>query len=593
MRLETRYARSGDVNIAYQVVGDGRPGSTSSSSWAGSPTSTTSGRSRASPASCAGWPRSPRLILFDKRGTGLSDRCRSRAAHARAADGRRAGGDGRGRLGARRPVRRLRGRGRCAPLRRHLPRAHHRAGDRSAPTPGGSGRPTTRGRRPPRSGSLPASASTAPGAIDEAWSDARAEPGARRPAFRDMVGTYLRMGASPGAAVALTRMNAAGRHPARPAEPSACRRSSCTAPATVAPGRGGPLRRRAHPRRPLRRAAGQRPPAVRRRPGRPPRRDRGVPHRRAAGAEPDRVLATVSPWRWWRRPRRPRRSATGAGAGPSRPTGRCVRQELGRFRGAADRGRPATGVVATFDGPARAMRCASAVVEAARGLGLAVRAGVHTGECEVLATTVTAGSPSTRRRGPGAGRPGDVLVSSTVKDLVAGAGLAFEGQGTHRFEGCPASGACSVSKRGRGRAPAARPLRLVVPRSRPPRTATSTSATSGSRAGRGPTRLTPREREVAALLARGLTNRQIPGPGDHRGDRRAARDQHPQQAGLPLARQVAAWAAEQGLHRARFGYARPRASAGAGETTRRTRFAVPKLHTPVHGFQDARASAPA
>ena len=112
-----------------------------------------------------------------------------------------------------------------------------------------------------------------------------------------------------------------------------------------------------------------------------------------------------------------------------------VRQEIHRFRGREidDAG---DGLFAAFDGPARAVRCAHAIAEAVRTLGLQIRAGVHTGECEVRGR-----SRGARRghRGAGrrAGRGGEVLVSSTVKDLTAGAGIVYEDRGEHELKGVP------------------------------------------------------------------------------------------------------------------------------------------------------------
>jgi class 3 adenylate cyclase len=95
------------------------------------------------------------------------------------------------------------------------------------------------------------------------------------------------------------------------------------------------------------------------------------------------------------------------------------------------------GLLATFDGPARAVRCAQAIVEAARPLGVEVRAGLHTGEVERAEHGVAGvGVHIGARVGAMAG-PGEVWVSSTVKDLTAGAGLVFEDRGEHELKGVP------------------------------------------------------------------------------------------------------------------------------------------------------------
>jgi class 3 adenylate cyclase len=100
----------------------------------------------------------------------------------------------------------------------------------------------------------------------------------------------------------------------------------------------------------------------------------------------------------------------------------AVRYELDRFRGRAIK-QTGDGFLATFDGPARAVRCASAIVEAVRPLGIEVRAGLHTGECELLGDDVGGIAVHIGARVAALAGPGEVLASSTVKDLVAGSGL--------------------------------------------------------------------------------------------------------------------------------------------------------------------------
>ena len=115
---------------------------------------------------------------------------------------------------------------------------------------------------------------------------------------------------------------------------------------------------------------------------------------------------------------------------------RLVRAQLARFRGrevdiAGD------GVFATFDGPARAVRCASAIADGLEALGLDVRAGVHTGEVEQADGGVRGIAVHIAARIAAAARPGEVVVSSTVKDIVAGSGIAFEERGEHELAGVP------------------------------------------------------------------------------------------------------------------------------------------------------------
>ena len=113
-----------------------------------------------------------------------------------------------------------------------------------------------------------------------------------------------------------------------------------------------------------------------------------------------------------------------------------ARRQLARFRG-AEVDTAGDGFFASFDGPARAVRCAAAIGDGARLLGLEVRAGVHTGECEVMGAKIGGIAVHIGARVAGQASPGEVLVSSTVKDLVAGSGIAFEDRGSHALKGVP------------------------------------------------------------------------------------------------------------------------------------------------------------
>lgn len=95
------------------------------------------------------------------------------------------------------------------------------------------------------------------------------------------------------------------------------------------------------------------------------------------------------------------------------------------------------GLLATFDGPARAVRCAQAIMEAMRPLGFEVRAGCHTGEIELPGEDVRGIAVHIGARVGALADPGEVLISSTVKDLVAGSGLVFEDAGEHELRGVP------------------------------------------------------------------------------------------------------------------------------------------------------------
>jgi class 3 adenylate cyclase len=113
-----------------------------------------------------------------------------------------------------------------------------------------------------------------------------------------------------------------------------------------------------------------------------------------------------------------------------------VRRELARFRG-VEVDTAGDGFFATFDGPARAIHAANAIVANVRDLGLDVRAGLHTGECELHEGKVAGIAVSLGARVSAAAEPGEVLVSSTVKDLVAGSGIEFEDRGTRELKGVP------------------------------------------------------------------------------------------------------------------------------------------------------------
>jgi class 3 adenylate cyclase len=113
-----------------------------------------------------------------------------------------------------------------------------------------------------------------------------------------------------------------------------------------------------------------------------------------------------------------------------------VRRELRRHRG-IEMDTAGDGFFARFDGPARAIRCARSVIDAVQPLGLDLRAGLHTGECELAEGKVAGIAVSIGARVAAAAQPGEVLVSSTVKDLVAGSGLRFEDRGVRPLKGVP------------------------------------------------------------------------------------------------------------------------------------------------------------
>jgi class 3 adenylate cyclase len=113
-----------------------------------------------------------------------------------------------------------------------------------------------------------------------------------------------------------------------------------------------------------------------------------------------------------------------------------AKREIGRFRGHAVKS-TGDGVLATFDGPGRAIRCAQAMSSGVHDLGIKVRAGLHTGECELLGADVGGIAVHIAARVASLAGPDEVFVSSTVKDLVAGSGIEFEDKGSHALKGVP------------------------------------------------------------------------------------------------------------------------------------------------------------
>ena len=262
----------------------------------------------------------------------------------------------------------------------------------------------------------------------------RAPSRAEDPDFRQWWAAYLRMGASPAAAVALTRMNAEidVRNILR----------SVRVP-TLVLHRTGDLCLRVEEGRFV----------AERIPGAKFVELPGADHLPFVGDQDaildeieefltgakhapdlDRVLATVLVAVIDSVPTPSPESAASGGRGMLYRFVSHVGREIQLFRGSAAEVLDSR-ITATFDGPARAIRCACAIRDVARRLGVDVRAGLHTGECEIRANTagglaVEVGAQVAKLAGAG-----DVLVTSTVKDIVAGSGIEFEDRGTANFEG--------------------------------------------------------------------------------------------------------------------------------------------------------------
>jgi pimeloyl-ACP methyl ester carboxylesterase/DNA-binding CsgD family transcriptional regulator len=488
MAPQTRYARSGDLSIAYQVVGDGpvdlvlAPPYVSHLEHAWEEPGYAHYLRRLAAFS--------RLILFDKRGTGLSDRVAGVPPLADRVDDVRAVMDA---AGSRRAV--VCGCSESTPLAvlfaaAHPARAaalvllHAYASETRAPDYPWA----------PTAEDLGAELDALARTVHEDWGSgddvADLAPSRRHdPAFRAWFGAHQRLGASPGAALALARMNAAidVRH-VLPAVrvPTLVLTRSGLAEAVVGPARYVAAR-----------VPGARFAAA---PG-----GDYLPYVGDADALVDEVEAFVTGVR-------PPAAvdtvlATVLAVEVVDPAGQALAlgdrrwsdledrfrdraaQAVARFRG--DLLPPGDGpALATFDGPARAVRGAEAVRAAAHGLGLGVRCGLHAGECP---------TPGGRARGVAVAvagwvarqaAPGEVLVSGTVRDLVAGADLRFADRGVRPLAG----GA------GEWRLFAVDPEPWAghePPVPAPPGPAHRADA------------LTRREREVLPLVARGLSNRQV------------------------------------------------------------------------------------
>ncbi len=157
---------------------------------------------------------------------------------------------------------------------------------------------------------------------------------------------------------------------------------------------------------------------------------------RGGGADEDRVLATVLFTDIVDSTSRAAKMGDRAWRGLLDAHDAIVRSQLERFRGREVK-TVGDGFLATFDGPQRAIKCAIAIRESVHPLGIEIRAGLHTGECEMRGEDVGGIAVHIGARVATEAGPSDVLVSSTVKDLVVGSGIAFEDRGAHALKGVP------------------------------------------------------------------------------------------------------------------------------------------------------------
>jgi pimeloyl-ACP methyl ester carboxylesterase len=445
MQPETRYARSGDVNIAYQVLGKGPRDLVLVMGWVSNLELVWE-----EPALARFLTRLAsftRLILFDKRGTGLSDRVADLPSLEVRMDDVRVVMDV---LGSERAA--LFGISEGGPMCMLFAATH----------PSRTSAIIMAGCYPRRT--------WAPdypwGPTDEqlhAWIDqvvrewggpvgldARAPSVAHDERFRQWWARYLRMSASPTAVATLTRMN--GEIDVRHVLPAV------RVPTLILHAIGDRALDIGGSRYMAQRIPGARLVELPSADHLPWLSDANVVLEEIEefltgvrpGIEPDRVLATVL-----------FTDIVGATEKAAALGDRrwhdlldshnaLVRRELVRFRG-REIDTAGDGFLATFDGPARAVRCACAISEEVRGLGLEIRAGLHTGECEVMGDDVGGIAVHTCARVAALAAPSEVLVSSTVKDLVAGSGLNFQDRGTRSLKGIPGEWRLFASMPSQGR----------------------------------------------------------------------------------------------------------------------------------------------
>jgi pimeloyl-ACP methyl ester carboxylesterase len=428
-----RYARSGGLNVAYQVVGEGPRDLVYVSGWVshlertwGEPLLERFLRRLASFS---------RLIVFDKRGTGLSDRVAERELPTleQRMDDVRAVLDA---VGSERAA--VFGHSEGGPMALLFAAAHP---ERTTALVA-FGIFATRLRKP----DYPWAPSAEERAawierVEREWGGdvdlATLAPSmAGDPAFRAWWASYLRSGASPGAAAALGRMNSAiDVRDVLPAVrvPTLVMHRTGDLDVNVEEGRW--IAARIPGARFVELPGADHFPWV-------GDADRVVDEIQEfltgvrPSPEPDRVLATVLFTDLVDSTRRAAELGDAAWRDLLSRHDAAVRRELDRFRG-REAGTAGDGFLALFDGPARAVRCAAAVRDALRPLGLEVRSGLHTGELHVRPDGPSGVAVHIGARVAAEAGPGEILVSNTVRDLVAGSGLEFEDRGARRLKGVP------------------------------------------------------------------------------------------------------------------------------------------------------------
>jgi len=427
---ETRYARSGDVNIAYQVVGNGLFDLVFVMGWVSHLeyfwTEPTFARFLRRLASFS------RLILFDKRGTGLSDRVAALPTLEQRMDDVRAVMDA---VGSRRAA--LLGVSEGGPMctlfaatypEKTLALAMIGTYARRLWAPDYPWGPTLEERE------------TFYEEIRRDWGGPvglaeRAPSRLHDPQFREWWATYIRMGASPGAALALTRMNA--DIDVREILPS------IRVPTLILHRVGDRCLRVEEGRYVAQRIPGARFCELRGDDHLPFVGDQDalldeiedfITGFRNPDRDRDRVLATVLCAVTEPAPGAARApSETAASHAPHDQVLALARREVERFRGRLVRpdNCVSPALLATFDGPARAIHCGAMIADLARRFGCSIRLGAHTGECELMGDTIRGLTLETAVQVATHAPAGDVVVSRTVRDLVAGSGLRFRDCGLH------------------------------------------------------------------------------------------------------------------------------------------------------------------
>jgi class 3 adenylate cyclase len=425
---ETRYAKSGDLNIAYQVIGSGPrdlvyvPGFVSNLDLVWENPGWVHFFTRLSAFS--------RLILFDKRGTGLSDRVAGIATLEERMDDVRAVMDA---VGSERAA--LWGMSEGGPMSLLFAATYPERATALVIYGSYARHPVL---------SLESGVNERIARIDRSWGSGEYMLQYFAPSFiaddaiRQRLGRVERQSASPAAAIAISRMN--GEIDARDILPTIHlptlimhRSGDVTCPVEA----GRYLARNIPGAKYVELPGENHVPTFER-----DLLDRMVDETEEfltgyrADAEMDRVLATVMFTDIVDSTKRAATLGDRMWRAMLDRHDEIVRQQLARFRGREVK-HTGDGFLATFDGPARAIRCASAIADTVQPLGLAVRGGLHTGEIELKGDDIGGIAVNIAARVAAMAGSGETLVSSTVRDLVAGSGLRFEDRGRHALKGLP------------------------------------------------------------------------------------------------------------------------------------------------------------